>query len=540
MATQENSSNIFGDKWPWIVLLAIILVGVGLRLYCFRGMWGTDDGEYARLANAMARGNFGAFVQENYVDKFNAPAQLPFRIGLIFPLAVLFRFFGVSETTLVFYPLVISVAGVAVAFLCGRFLFNVKAGLIAAALWSVLPIDVESANYFLPDGIASFYGSLGVLVILLMISSDAVGTFRKFLGGFVAGLLFGISWLSKESIVYLVPFCLILLAIDLRKNFKDALPLWIGIAVASGGVLSTEMLTHYVSNGDFFLHMHETERSHVQSKSYLFYEGSRFGWPVGGSHMKALIKRLFLDGPSTIFLNPHFLFLPIVGLLAAAHAFYWRDRSFFIPALWMLTLAFMFNFASASFSSYTPLVLYDRYLHPLMLPATVLTAGFLTKLIAADHQAAPATTHGERFFWGMVMACLVASTSLYFGFRQVRDVSTRRPIYEIRDVAAMVKSSERVYSDPLSSKALEFLWGYPQGMRIVNYEGMRAEDIEPNSFVLVDKVRLDWLKVNVSMWLTKDYGYHEPEFASRPPESWKKVWQNDHASLYRVDSLKGQ
>jgi hypothetical protein len=200
----------------------------------------------------------------------------------------------------------------------------------------------------------------------------------------------------------------------------------------------------------------------------------------------------------------------------------------------------MYNFASSSFSSYTPLVLYERYLHPLMLPATVLTAGFLTKLIATDHQVTPQTIYGERFFWGVVMACLVASTSLYFCFREVRSVPELRAIYEIRELAAVVNSSERVYTDPLSSKALEFFWSYPPETRIVNFEGMRAEEIEPDSFVLVDKYRLDWLKVNVSMWLTKDYGYHEPEFAGHPPESWKKVWQNDHASLYRVDRLKGQ
>jgi len=535
MATQKYSSNIFGDKWQLIVLLAIFIAGVGLRLYCFGGMWGTDDGEYARLANAMARGNFGEFVQENYIDSFNAPAQLPFRMGLIFPLAVLFRLVGVSETTLVFYPLFISVVGVVIAFLCGRLLFNVNAGLIAAALWSVLPVDVELATQFLPDGIASFYGSLGILVVLFMISSNMGGAYQRFLGGLVAGLFFGISWLSKESIVYLVPFCLLLLAINIRKNFKLALPLWTGIAIASGGILFAEMFAYYTLKGDFLIRMHETERSHVQSMSYLFYEGSRFGWPVGGSHMKALIKRLFLDGPSAIFLNPRFLFLPFVGLLAAAHALYWKDRSSFIPALWMLTLAFMYNFASSSFSSYTPLVLYERYLHPLMLPATVLTAGLLTKLLAADHQATPQTTYGERFFWGSVVAVMIVSIAGYSAFRTVRDVDRIRSIYSIRQIAGLMNPTDTVYTDPLTGKALEFFWRFPSSTGLVNSEGMRAEDIKPGSFVFVDKHRLEWLKVNVSMWLTKDYGYHEPEFSGRAPDSWTRLWRNENGALYRVN-----
>jgi hypothetical protein len=68
---------------------------------------------------------------------------------------------------------------------------------------------------------------------------------------------------------------------------------------------------------------------------------------------------------------------------------------------------------------------------------------------------------------------------------------------------------------------------------------MRAKDIKPGSFVFVDKFRLDWLKVNVSMWLTKDYGYHAPEFAGRAPESWDIVWKNESGVLYRVNALKG-
>jgi 4-amino-4-deoxy-L-arabinose transferase-like glycosyltransferase len=534
-ATPGWFSNVTGGAGKFCILLAILLAAVALRIYCMNGYWGTDDGEYALLANAMAQGNFADFVRENYFRNFNAPAHLPYRMALIAPLSALFRVFGVSEIALLFYPFSISIFGVILAFLCGRLLFSVNAGLISAALWSVFPVDVDLATFFLPDAIASFYGSAGVLVVLFVVLADIRGTFPRFLGGLIAGLLFGISWLSKESIVYLAPFCLFLLVSGAKRNFKGALPLWIGVAAASGGVLLTEMLVYYAQRGDFLLRMHENERSFEQTRSYLFYEGSRFGWPVGGSHMKALLKRLFLDGPSVIFLNEQSLFLPFFGLIAAAHAFHWRDRSFLIPALWMLTLAFMYNFASCSLSAYTPLVLLDRYLHPIMLPAAVLTGGFIAKLLAAKDETTSQDGSRERFFWGMAIACLVATTSLYFAFRQIRDRSSSWTIYEIRRLSGLVKPTDKVYTDPLSGKALEFFWKYPQETKTIDFEGMRADEIEPNSFVLADKVRVNWLKVNVSMWLTKDYGYREPEFLTRPPESWKRVWQNRHATLYKVE-----
>ena len=535
MVNSKFYSRILAEKWQLIALIFIILVGIALRSYCFGGMWGTDDGEYGRLANALARGDFDEFVKENYIDNFNAPAQLPFRFGMTVPLALLFRLFGVNEAALFAYPLFLSVSSIILAFLFGRLLFNTNAGIIAAALWAVFPEDVSLATSFLPDAIASFYGSLGILIVLFIMQSNPEGSSARLLGGLFAGFIFGLSWLSKESIIYLVPFCLFLLGIDVKKNFKAALPLWAGIAMGSGGILLTEMLTYHTLKGDFLLRMHEIERSHVQAKSYLFFEGSRFGWPEGGSQIKAIIKRLFLDGPSDVFLNPRFLFLPLFGLLATAYAVYWSDRSFLVPALWMLTLAFMYNFGSVSLSSYSPLPMYSRYPHPLMLPAAVLTAGLITKILAADHDAMPRTSIRERFFWGLVVACLVVTTSLYMTFRQVRDCPEKRALFdEMRIPAKLIKPSDRLYTDPLSSKALEFYWGYPRKMNMINFEGMQPEDIKPGSFVLVNKYRLDWLNVNVSMWLTKEYGYHKPAFSGAAPDSWTRLWSNNGGTLYRV------
>ena len=114
-------------------------------------------------------------------------------------------------------------------------------------------------------------------------------------------------------------------------------------------------------------------------------------------------------------------------------------------------------------------------------------------------------------------------------------MSSSKQIYELRRVAGIIKPSDVVYTDPLSTKALQFFWKYPQSMRTIDFEGMSAHDIQPNSYVLADEFRLDWLNVNVDMWLTNEYGYHEPEFVSKPPETWKRIWQNRHAVLYKVD-----
>ena len=273
------------------------------------------------------------------------------------------------------------------------------------------------------------------------------------------------------------------------------------------------------------LRMHENERSFMQTRSYLFYEGSRFGWPVGGSRAKALVMRLFVDGPRSFFLNAEFLFLPLFGLFATAWAWYRKDSAFTIPAVWMITLILMFNFASPSLATYTPLVLLHRYLVPILLPAAVLTAGLLVQLFSSS---------GTRSL-GIVTSAALVVLAAGAGFSETRDLRRVKGIYEFRQIGARLSPADTVYADPLSRKALQFFWSYPQSTRLVDLEGLDEKAIAPASYVIVDKTRLQWLKVNVSMWLTKDYGYHAPSFASAQPASWKVVWRNQSSTLYKVD-----
>ena len=517
------------------ILCAILVFGLGFRIVSFHGFWGADDAEYARLANAMATGTYWEFVDENYVRNFNAPAHLPYRIALVAPLAAMFRVFGISEPVLVAFPVMISMLGVGLAFACGRHFFGNKAGLIAAALYAVVPVDVKYATQFLPDIIATFYASLAILILLVSGKSEKVGTRSLFAAGLAAGLLFGLSWLSKESVTYLVPFCAVLIVSGIRADFKRTLPLWLGVAAASGAVLLAEMSYYAIVRGDFMLRMHENERSFQQTKSYLFYEGSRFGWPVGGSQGKAVLKRLFLEGPSVFFLSIEFLLLPLFGLVATARAFLWKDAAFKIPAIWMITLIIMYNFASPTFASYTPLVLLHRYLVPILLPAAVLTAGLLDRLFSASDHAYAANDRRERMFWGGLVAAALAVVCAYGLLTSFRDLRRVRPIYDTRHVARQIGPEAVVYTDPLSRKALEFHWQYPAATKLVDFEGMGPQAIQRGSYVLVDTHRLNWLDVNVSMWLTEDYGYHEPTFSKAPPEPWKVLWRNPYATLYRVD-----
>jgi hypothetical protein len=107
-----------------------------------------------------------------------------------------------------------------------------------------------------------------------------------------------------------------------------------------------------------------------------------------------------------------------------------------------------YDLASCSFSTYTPLVLLERYLHPVLLPACVLTAGLIVKLLAQRSAVASGNDKRERFFWGSVIAFLLCSIAAYSVFRAVRDVNTTRTAFSIRHIASLMNPSTTVYVDP--------------------------------------------------------------------------------------------
>jgi hypothetical protein len=518
-------------------LAALLIIGVALRVQAFVGIWGTDDAEYARLAHAIATSSYDEFIQRTYVDDRDTPAHWPSRVGNYYPTSVVFRLVGVGEWQLVVYPLLVSTLGILLAFSCGRLLFGTLAGIIAAAIWVVLPVDIVFATVPLPDVPASFLASLGVAVVLFRLHGPRPWPANAFAAGAVAGLCFGASWLTKESVAYLVPFVAILMFLALKRNPKAHAPFWIGVAVASMAVLASEMLAYQLWRGDFLFRLHENERSYGQAREFLFYEGSRFGWPEGTSRLLAVMKRVLLTGPSTIFLESYSLFLPALAVVAAAHGLYWRDKAFIAPALWLGALVLAYNFASASTSSYTPLVLSNsRYLHPIMLPATLLTAGLIAKLVIGERSAEPLLAK-ERRIWGVALAGLVAISAAYATLRGIRDQPQRSALYETKKVANLVRPTDRLYTDPLTAKVLEFHWRYPNSMSIEDFEEMTPADIRTDSFVLVDKARLDWLRINVgSSWLTRKFAYAGPQLDPVPAE-WKAVWANSNATLYRVGDL---
>lgn len=520
-----------------IVLLAVILVlSAAVRVYAFRGYSGLDDAEYARFAHLLASGM-------PFPADYTGPAVFPVRVGMIVPTAFFYRLFGVTEWTMVVYPFVMSLAGILLVYWCASLFFGVGAGLLAAGLLGGFYWDIDSATRLLPDLPAAFFATAGITLIAWSWNRWRERERTVLLAGVAAGLALGASWLCKETVAYLAPFCAVWLVITARQNGRGAVALWGGVALGAATVLVGEATAYYVVAGDPLFRVHEMERNYRQWPNGFFTEGSVLGWARGTDHRAALIDRLFISGPWRILFEGSSYSLAAIGLAATAIASVRGDRRFVIPGLWLLSLVLMFNFASSSTRSYVPLALYNRYLYVTFFPAIVLVAGFLWKVIASPgRRVAPSGDWLERAAGAIAVAviCWGAAPTLYFGMMNRAKSWTS----EVRVLDEQVTPATPLYADALSLRAFEFFDGYPATTRWVEFDDIGSPDqMAPGSLVIVNARYLEWLNRNAGMWVnwpapgpTDVSGYRQHSFYTNPPASWRLIWQNDNARIYRIET----
>jgi 4-amino-4-deoxy-L-arabinose transferase-like glycosyltransferase len=174
-------------------------LAVLLRILGFQGYSSHDPDSYAMLARDLANGII-------HVPGYDGLPQYPFRIGVYGPPAIFIRVFGVSELTMVAYPFLVSVGGCILAYILARRMYSPIAGLIALGILAVLPADVKMASLLYPDALKAFWANAGVLFAMVALPADRM---RQAAYAFLAGMCFGIAWLTTEPVVHLAPFVII-------------------------------------------------------------------------------------------------------------------------------------------------------------------------------------------------------------------------------------------------------------------------------------------------------------------------------------------
>ena len=350
-------------------LLALLALAAGLRLIFVNGVVFHDDFVYARAAHQVSRG------------VFPSPGWSGFTVrpGLYGPVALLYSLFGVSEVTSLAWPFFCSMLTVAFVYFIGRLQAGEAAGLLAAFLWSIFPVDIRMATSLLPDAPLAAFSSGAVLFFLLG---------EKWQGrhGFVAYVASLVCLAFASSIKLTVLLLLVFWAVYLVWRRRPDRRLWVFFATAviiAGAVFVTCSLALGVrgQGPGYFLEK-------FGSTAFLdILAASATDWFGVMTHSRQFhtITPLFLTA--------------IVVLLTT------RRREAAVPLIWMGSMFLYFELGSQSPLSYVPVAPYmNRHILLVMVPFAVIGGIYLSQGLSVSQArglaAGVAVAVGLIAWWG--------------------------------------------------------------------------------------------------------------------------------------------
>jgi 4-amino-4-deoxy-L-arabinose transferase-like glycosyltransferase len=500
----------------WLALGLILVLAALVRVLSFRGYTTYDAAEYTRLAHMMVSGEYKAGMLWFF-------HVFPVRVGLIAPVALLFRTLGVSEVTLTLYPFLLSMVGVALAFFAARAMFGARAGLIAALLMAFLPIDARHASQLLPDLPASVWMNAGVLLAFTGARRSAL-SHKVVLGGF-AGLLLFFSWLCKESVLFVLPFVGVYLVWLVFKDRRN-IPLLVAVVGVAGLAVGIEGWLYQRYTGDFLYRFHTLAGNSGAGADRMT---PVLTWSNVGPCFVHRARQLLRE----VLFSPYFAFTPAVALGACAYAASRKLRRFVFPGLWFGWLLLLFGFASASLRGYFPLnLIATRYQYPVLFPGILLCAGLLGSLLGSCGPAESPTQHRRRLLWGTIISLCLAGMSLAMVAWGIETGLGKRS-QASRNISRILKPTDRLYTDPHTAIALDFFWRFPDAESTHSFEGMKLSELPSAVYVLINRNEVDRISGNTS--------FVPPEFLDNVPATWQKLREKDNATLYWVPpSLLGR
>jgi 4-amino-4-deoxy-L-arabinose transferase-like glycosyltransferase len=329
------------ERREWLILIAAIFTAaIVIRLVCYTGLIASDDVDYGEYAERIVEGTYRV-----------EPHHFAGRYGIIVPLAVLYRLFGMHEWTTVALPLVCSsLAAVLTAIIAAR-LSGLPAAWAAGMLMATLPADVRVASVLVPEPILQAILLAGALLFLLAERQNPI-----FLG-LAAGGVFGLSYLTKEpgAFVAMAFFAYALV----RRQWRLAFSLAAGVAAVVAG----ELAWYWSQSGDLLFRLHAMG---VHNRSPMAIDANQ----LLSYRLWKIYPRMMLV-PNVDF-GLHSLFALALAALAS-----WRWRSseaVLLLMLWAILPFLYLNFGTSSFSQYWALPTDPRYISLVYPPLFVLAA----------------------------------------------------------------------------------------------------------------------------------------------------------------------
>lgn len=458
-------------------LVVVVFGALIVRFVFYHGYYPSDQYTYAFDAWQMANGKLG-------VPDYSASM----RWGLVLPTSIIYALFGVSEFTSTLWPMLTSIGSIVLAYFLGTKLGGKRAGLFAAIVFSMFPLDVKYATQLMADSPMGFYLLLSITA--LVFADDASGR-KKIAWYLTSGCAVGLAYGAKTVGLFVLPFFVFYFVMLKREDF------FYGFVVAAGllAVMAIEWLVFLVIADNPLHRIHTAMETRVilgagEDPSLVMLDQ-----PIG-----QYLIWLFAD---VHFVGLFFIVLLVLGVLAARRGELRFRRPEKAMLLWSIVIMSVLTFFPLTTDPYVPVFKSSNYMLMFVPPLLVLLGVLLARL-------------SSRWSTGLLVMLAVTSVPvIYLGFESHRShVDNTRIAHdfyvEYRDTP--------LYAPLYTIKSIHYYEQFADG----NY----------HNYSVVDWVHTDYVPeyravgegyVVVDQYFLGFYTHDVPDEVRNPPDDWELV-----------------
>lgn len=474
-----------------ILILLILGFSILLRISFFPGISNSDTFAYCQVADNFNKGGFN-ITRETLLYSFRYPVW--------FPIAILFRIFGINDFSACLWPILCSTGSIILAYLLGKLLFDKAFGLLGALLLSFFPVSLATAMEPLPDHVIQFLTAIGIYLFLRFEKNRA--GFKPY---FFIGLLVGIAYLSRETAVLVLLFFFSYILFKSRLSYRHIYILF-GVIF----VFLVEMFFYYLKVGNPFL------RFHILSEVITLLREV-----PGNYHFSLLYYPKTLLGITKEGLANFSFFFHLFGLSLLFCFVTKKSRQIIIPLIWFLTLFLYLEFGMMDLR-YLKIVKAPHYLLFISIP-WILILAFSIRMWALNSKF--------RLRLSVIVLSILFITSVYGAYRVRKnsfiDIQPYRVAYQL---LKGLPEKDIYYTGFQWPLFLNFYFKYTKDY---NYYGTEEENKRSRFKNLYNYKKTDQIR-DAYIIIHDRYVYYDffgnpvkledvPEFIQNPPGNWQLI-----------------
>jgi hypothetical protein len=528
-----------------LLLAAVWIAAIAVRVALFTGYMNGDMGNYIQEAHNFWEGTYSVAnaLAHQKLDALKPGPDFNWqnlRLGLIVPVGLLMKTFGVSEASYAIFTFFWFTIGLLVTYAFGRRLHSALYGVLAAVIYAFVSVEISLSTILTPHQPAAVLLALSCYCLFCGLEGD-----RRKVGGKILALLsggaVGAAYLMYEVCAVFLPILGILLLWGMSRKglLRERYPWVLGLLVIAGFgvVFAGEQLYFYRMSGVWLL---RGKFISSMMPKWLELNPRDLGLTGLGIYPKAMLAS---------YLFGSFFYLALLGLLVEGIRYIRHTeergrlgRLAFVPGVWACLMFLYLEFGSSSIGEYRPVFKLPHYLVLITIPASLLAAAFFVELY---RKVRGELRLGSRRISLGLLACVtvlagyIGSSVLCAWVNFIGNGGFRPDVTNEHRIKAAVDKVERngpIYTDSWTKNGLDFVYGYKRDIQSfdpMNGAGKELSEVRDGIVVA------NWLFLNSGSRMSDAV----PEIFKSPPSNWKMVGRVkgnvNSIKIYRIEATNG-